>query len=65
MSRTDYKKKIKPLIHKEAFKYFLLQKQGHSKLNEAKYSELETQPYICVHVATVQKLTLKSHIKLT
>ena len=46
MSRQDYKKKIKPLIHKAAFKYFLLQKQGHSKLNEVNYRQLETQPYL-------------------
>ena len=34
MSRQEYKKKIKHLIHKAAFEYFLLQKQSHSKLDE-------------------------------
>ena len=44
--RFEYKKKIKNLIQKAAFEYFLEQKHQHSKLNDVTYSELKTQPYL-------------------
>ena len=37
---------IKKLIQKAAFKYFLKEKERHSKLNEITYSELRIQPYL-------------------
>ena len=46
MSKIQYKKKIKSLIKKAAFDYFLIEKQRHSKLNEVKYCELKIQSYL-------------------
>ena len=45
-SRLDYKKKIKNLIQKAAFDYFLKEKLKHSKLNGVTYSDFKLQPYL-------------------
>ena len=63
MSQTDYKKKIKPLIHEAAFKYFLLQKQGQSRFNEVSYSELETQSYLKDHRLSLEERKLLTSLR--
>ena len=45
-SKNQYKLLIKGLIQKAAFKYFLKEKERHSKMNELSYSELRIQPYL-------------------
>ena len=37
---------VKGLTQKAAFKYFLKEKERHSKMNELSYSELRIQPYL-------------------
>ena len=44
--KNSYKKKIKDLVIKAAFKYFLKIKEGHTKLNETIYTEFVLQPYL-------------------
>ena len=46
MPKKEYKKKIKSLVRKAAFDYFLKEKQHHSKLNDVKYCEFKLQPYL-------------------
>ena len=45
-SKNEYKKKIKNLIQKAAFNYFLKEKLKHSKLNEVTYCDFKLQPYL-------------------
>ena len=44
--KSTYKKKIKVLINKAVFKFFMNIKETHSKLDEVTYSKLETQIYL-------------------
>ena len=44
--KEEYKKNIKMLVQKAAFKYFLKLKDGHKKLDGVKYDELKIQPYL-------------------
>jgi hypothetical protein len=46
MSKYQYKTKIKALVRKAAFKYFLKLKEKHTKLKNVQYSELKIQPYL-------------------
>ena len=46
MSQFQYKKKIKSLIQKAAYEYFLTEKQKHSKLHDVRYADLKIQPYL-------------------
>ena len=46
MSKLQYKNKIKPLVKKAAFEYFLKEKRRHSKLNEVSYNEFKIQSYL-------------------
>ena len=44
--KRTYKKKIKALINKAAFKYFMKLKEKHSKLDKITYTQLKLQPYL-------------------
>ena len=44
--KSVYKKHIKSLIRKAAFKYFMDLKRTHSKLDKIQYQELKIQPYL-------------------
>jgi hypothetical protein len=46
MSQFQYKKKIKLLIQKAVFEYFVTEKQKHSKLDDIGYTDLRIQPYL-------------------
>ena len=46
MSKQEYKKKIKYLVEKAAFKYFTEEQKSHSKLESLKYEELKVQSYL-------------------
>ena len=46
MSKQEYKKKIKYLVEKAAFKYYLEDKKSHSKLESLEYEELKVQSYL-------------------
>ena len=46
--KEEYKKNIKILVQKAAFKYFLKLKDGHKKLDGAKYNELKIQPHLII-----------------
>ena len=46
MSKALYKKKIKDLINKSVFKFYMNLKQTHSKLDAVNYSKLEIQGYL-------------------
>ena len=45
-SKVEYKQKMKALIQKAAFQYFLEQQNKHSKLNQINYSQFKIQPYL-------------------
>ena len=45
-SKSVYKKKIKDLINKSAFEYFMDLKKGHSKLADVTYNKFQIQPYL-------------------
>ena len=49
---NSYKKFIKSKVRKAAFKYLIIRKETHSKLNELEYSKLETQEYITSSIFT-------------
>ena len=42
----EYKKKIKYLVEKSAFQYFLEEQKSHFKLDSLKYEELKVQEYL-------------------
>ena len=44
--KSEYKIKIKSLINKAAFKYFLSVKETHSKLNDITYKKFQIQLYL-------------------
>ena len=44
--KSEYKIKMKYLINKAAFKYFLTVKETHSKLNDVTYKKFQIQPYL-------------------
>ena len=44
--KETYKKNIKNMINKSAFKYFMQIKETHSKLDQLEYTELKIQPYL-------------------
>ena len=44
--KNAYKKKIKQLVQKAAFNYFMNLKSKHSKLNNLSYKNLQIQPYL-------------------
>ena len=44
--KSIYKKEIKALINKAAFKYFMKLKEKHSKLDKLTYTQLKLQPYL-------------------
>ena len=46
MSKAVYKNKIKHLVQKAAFSYFMEQKSKHSKLANLNYTSLQIQPYL-------------------
>ena len=46
MSKANYKKKIKYLVQKAAFNYFIEEKSKHSKLKNLEYTSLQIQPYL-------------------
>ena len=37
---------IKALVHKAAFKFLIMKKEGHTKLDEIYYTQLILQPYL-------------------
>ena len=50
--KGDYKKVIKALVDKAAFRYFLNKKEGHSKLDKIEYTQLRIQPYLSTTLIT-------------
>ena len=53
-----YKNKIKKLVNKAAYKYFLNLKETHSKLDEIVYSKFELQPYLTTKMLTQKQKEL-------
>jgi hypothetical protein len=47
--KSLYKEKIKKLIDKSVFEYFINQKRSHKKLNDVTYSNFKIQPYLITH----------------
>ena len=45
-TKVEYKKKIKELIYKSAFKEYMKEKANKSKLNDLKYQSFKVQPYL-------------------
>ena len=50
--KSIYKTKIKNLVNKAAFNYFLNIKETHSKLDETLYTQFELQPYLTTSLLT-------------
>ena len=50
--KYEYKKVIKALVDKAAFKYFLKIKEGHSKLDKIEYPQFRIQPYLLTTLLT-------------
>ena len=46
MSKIQYKKKIKDMVKKAAFKYLTKQKEEHKKVKNLVYKDLQIQPYL-------------------
>ena len=46
LSKTEYKKKVTKMVKKAAFKYFLKEKDGHKKIKDLVYKDLNVQTYL-------------------
>ena len=44
--KSQYKNIMKALVHKAAFKFLIMKKEGHTKLDEINYTKLILQPYL-------------------
>ena len=44
--KSLYKKEIRALVSKAAFRYYLQKKEKHTKLDKIEYTQLKLQPYL-------------------
>ena len=44
--KSQHKNISKALVHKAAFKFLIMKKEGHTKLDEINYTKLILQPYL-------------------
>ena len=58
MNKFDYKKKIKQLLYKAAFKEYMKEKSDRSKLNQLQYQSLQLQPYLIDKSLTYKEMYL-------